>query len=691
MCDEIIKCVDKILESKAKDSALDTSKLESKIDSLVYKLYNLTKDEIEIHRKEIMNLTTSGTHNLTTLGIYANNIEKIEKQEQKIFIYGGVIDKIDFEILQETGITYLAINLSKIKEITFPQCTNLEIYFSGVTFDNVVGFKSKFYGALWFANCVFNDNAVFKNATFNNVDFIYCVFNQQANFIKSVFENTKRLHAMQFRDTKFLGSAYFSDNIFHSNIGFYNVEFQKELIIRDNRFECDRVVFNVTCQAKVTCTYNYFQHEIVINESEFNHDVLLSIDFNTSKGKEVEIKKSIINGDMALAKAAFGNMLIQQSSFNKGVGIFVENFSNTEVIKISDTTFNLLFIQKEIFKKRVIFEKCMFLKSMDFKEYEFQKVAFNTCIFSGNMYFNNAVFKDSIDFQGCEFEETACFYGATFEKSPNFSQAIFKGSLNIVNTNLNFDFENLKERIKQECQNFNANKGQENRKTLDKFANDFRDSFRLIKNALIKDNNLLDASNFHKYELYCKEIELDSKNPKIFSKDFIDKWQLFFYRITSNHHTDLLKSFHSLLMVIGIFAFLNIATIIGFNCYCLQNISLSPYTLIAHHNVIIKHLLNCNYISLLGINFALAVVFILLFCFSLCNKIRKIIISLSYFLVLLLLISLPQYIIPTISIFTDKRPFLDPLSIIGGIYTILFAIMFFSLIKTARKNSIIPH
>ncbi len=91
MCDEIIKCVEKILEIKAchtealaevsknteskkdisptaqydkveivqydkrkklqydkADSTLDTSKLESKLDSLVYKLYNLTNDEIEI-------------------------------------------------------------------------------------------------------------------------------------------------------------------------------------------------------------------------------------------------------------------------------------------------------------------------------------------------------------------------------------------------------------------------------------------------------------------------------------------------------------------------------------------------------------------------------------------------------------------------------------------------------------------
>ncbi|AQQ60676.1 hypothetical protein XJ32_05415 [Helicobacter bilis] len=78
LCDEIIKCVDKILEikachtealaevsknteskkdfspfSKAQNDKVeytknDTSKLESKLDSLVYKLYNLTNDEIAI-------------------------------------------------------------------------------------------------------------------------------------------------------------------------------------------------------------------------------------------------------------------------------------------------------------------------------------------------------------------------------------------------------------------------------------------------------------------------------------------------------------------------------------------------------------------------------------------------------------------------------------------------------------------
>ena len=48
LSDEIISLVEQILESKAKDPTTDTKELESHIDSLVYKLYHLTDDEIKI-------------------------------------------------------------------------------------------------------------------------------------------------------------------------------------------------------------------------------------------------------------------------------------------------------------------------------------------------------------------------------------------------------------------------------------------------------------------------------------------------------------------------------------------------------------------------------------------------------------------------------------------------------------------
>jgi hypothetical protein len=44
----IIKLVDKILEAKKENPEVDTSAWEKEIDQLVYKLYNLTEEEIKI-------------------------------------------------------------------------------------------------------------------------------------------------------------------------------------------------------------------------------------------------------------------------------------------------------------------------------------------------------------------------------------------------------------------------------------------------------------------------------------------------------------------------------------------------------------------------------------------------------------------------------------------------------------------
>ncbi|EMW0171415.1 pentapeptide repeat-containing protein [Campylobacter jejuni] len=197
--------------------------------------------------------------------------------------------------------------------------------------------------------------------------------------------------------------------------------------------------------------------------------------------------------------------------------------------------------------------------------------------FNDNVYFNNSIFKDYANFHTCEFEKTANFYGVRFEKTPNFSQAIFKGNLNVVNTNLNFTFDDLQERIKQECTSYESQRTTKKagvipnlyqEKSLDKFANDFRDSFRTFKNALIKDNNLLDASNFHKYELYCKEIELkqnwDKKGENVKNttdleknvsriRDFVDFLLLGFYRKLCDHHTDFLKVFNNLILLISLY------------------------------------------------------------------------------------------------------------------------------------------
>ncbi|HHS6925413.1 TPA: pentapeptide repeat-containing protein, partial [Campylobacter jejuni] len=269
-----------------------------------------------------------------------------------------------------------------------------------------------------------------------------------------------------------------------------------------------------------------------------------------------------INGRVKIIdKISINNCKFKQISINNHID------GNIEFQKCEFNDFNLYGFSNATIKGTFTFDFCEIKEKVNFMNFEFEnKVSFKMSKFKDNVYFNNSHFKDYADFHECEFEKIACFYGVRFDKAPNFSQAIFKGNLNAVNANLNFTFDDLQERIKQEYEDFNKNI--ENKKSLDKFANDFRDSFRTFKNALIKDNNLLDASNFHKYELYCKEIELKQnwdkrgenvKNTTDLEKnvsrirDFVDFLLLGFYRKLCDHHTDFLKVFNNLILLISLY------------------------------------------------------------------------------------------------------------------------------------------
>lgn len=259
---------------------------------------------------------------------------------------------------------------------------------------------------------------------------------------------------------------------------------------------------------------------------------------------------------------------------------------------------NKAFFIHSTFKDSASFRHSQYMQGANFSQSIFmQKIDCTEVRFQDFANFTHTTFKDYADFSQCEFEKTANFYGAKFEKVPNFSQVQFKGSLNAVNMKLDFGFTNLKEIISSEFKTHNnileipqsffhtirqwiGAKDKENikqkndaapmiTKPLTHFANDFRDSFRIFKNALIKENNNLDASEFHKLELYCKEIELGEsihaggiqaqseedvrKNTKPF-KESIDWFLLRFYRKLSEHHTDLLRVLNNLILLIALYA-----------------------------------------------------------------------------------------------------------------------------------------
>ncbi|WP_442863226.1 pentapeptide repeat-containing protein [Campylobacter sp. LMG 7929] len=302
-----------------------------------------------------------------------------------------------------------------------------------------------------------------------------------------------------------------NDCIVKANLYFYNCTFEKALIKLEN-ITFEKILFFNQCKFKRrVCMYNnrFLSHLVFIKCHDKQND---------TKIISLNLQENIFEGYLFIKNCTIENINLWKNKF--------ENRS--------------YFVDSEFGYERDKDNKA--------------KLNFSNARFEDNAYFNNSKFYSYADFHECEFNKIACLYGAIFDKAPNFSQIILKDNFNALNITLNFTFDDLEKQIKQEHEYFNKNKNEQYQKSLDKFANDFRDSFRVFKNALIKDNNLLEASKFHKYELYCKEIELEEKKPKMFSKEWIDKWQLVFYRKLCDHHTDLLKVFHNLLIIIMLFS-----------------------------------------------------------------------------------------------------------------------------------------
>nr|WP_251821721.1 pentapeptide repeat-containing protein [Campylobacter jejuni] len=539
-----------------------------------------------------------------------------------------------------------------------------------------------------------------------------------------------------------------------NHLYFYNCAFEKGLIKLTN------IIFEKTLTFNQCAFYN----DLDIHQNQFL-DHLVFINCHDNQDKKIT------------------SLDLQENKF-EGY-LFIKNCA---IEKIN--------LWKNKFKNRCYFMDCEFGYKQD-KDNQV-KLNFSNIHFEYNAYFNNSEFYNYADFHECEFDDIACFYGVRFEKTanfygvrfektanfygvkfdktPNFSQAIFKGNLNVVNTNLNFTFDDLQERIKQEYEDFNKNI--ENKKPLDKFANDFRDSFRIFKSALIKDNNLLDASNFHKYELYCKEIELkqnwDKKGENVKNttdleknvsriRDFMDFLLLGFYRKLCDHHTDFLKVFNNLILLIALYALFifgftwlhddkledtrAILTLFGFfdkfrlyfdiisTIFVVFGCGFFVWKLNSYenkNNVSKKQNINFIYIigdflnlikSLFFASFIPCVFYVLFLLFGfflnlgkdfgyslLINTLfvslyiclvytkslffgRYVVLIFSYIGFIIMLIKQPNIIHPLIGkIANESDKFFNypSLIVLNILYTILLALVLFSLQKTARKNSIVP-
>lgn len=337
---------------------------------------------------------------------------------------------------------------------------------------------------------------------------------------------------------------------------------------------------------------------------------------------------------------------------------------------------------------------------IDFQRCEFkERVYFTNCEFNGNVFFNHAVFERYADFHESIFNGIVSFYNVTFKSAPNFSTCVFgkiQGT-DFINAKIDkLKFSTIKDFIdeyenddiyKREATNAKNTDNIANKHKI-RYANNARDSFRTIKNVLIENNNLIDASKWHKLELYAKEQEIKLEKPCLFknAKKWCDLWQLKLYRKTSAHHTDLSKIWHTLMVLNGVFGLL-FGLILLFN-HCQVDI-------VKCAKLLCNDFCICNYVfcnaGKICINALLVFMFVVLFlCGVLCKFARYAFIGIGYLASFVILITNPKYLFPAVSLFEGKG-LLSPIATISALYTMLFILVIFSLQKTARKNSIIPN
>ncbi|HEG2501472.1 TPA: pentapeptide repeat-containing protein [Campylobacter jejuni] len=232
-----------------------------------------------------------------------------------------------------------------------------------------------------------------------------------------------------------------------------------------------------------------------------------------------------INGRVKIIdKISINNCKFKQISINNHID------GNIEFQKCEFNNFNLYGFSNATIKGAFTFDFCEVKEKVNFMNFEFEnKVSFKMSKFKDNVYFNNSVFKDYADFHECEFEKIACFYGVRFDKAPNFSACYFKEpkAVNLINVDIDkLDFKSVEKYIEDNYEDEsykNKIKGIQDEKEIFKiqnehqlrYAKNLKDSFRVIKDVLITQNNTLEAQEWHKLELYAKEKELEiqlSKN-----------------------------------------------------------------------------------------------------------------------------------------------------------------------------------
>ena len=479
-----------------------------------------------------------------------------------------------------------------------------EVFLHNITKDNT------FSGCEFTKEVYVEGRAHFHSCTFNG-DFISQNSGQDISFASSIFNKSFKLDTKnELGEVKF-EAAHFKQK-FTMDIGKFSVldfshtEFYCELNLYAKQFDGININFtNATFNQKLSFHRSIINCEMLFKEACFESNLI----FTEAKFNDVvNLDKAKFKGKAQFRGTKFNRAILTETNFENKAdfsnAIFNEKAYFTNAVFKADADFSSAIFADEArffnvdFKGTAIFENTEIKGKTDFKtdkNLTFGKdVDFNNATFHDNAYFNNRVFEDFADFHEADFKKVACFYSVTFKKPVNFSSIIFNDALNFVNAKTDFTYKELKELIETQIK---CDKSIDNIKR----TNDFRDGFRLMKYNLNNKGNALDASLFHRLELYCKELELEftlentkdknsEKSKEVKPADetkgspkdknrieiLLDLITLKLYRNISDHHTNLLRIINFMVLTIAAYGL----CFYIFDIFLLETIIANPKALV---------------------------------------------------------------------------------------------------------------
>lgn len=742
---------------------------------------------------------------LAQYGILAKN-GKIFLEGNKITIIDAEIKEINFQKLQEAGIKEICISRSEIKYLYFLEKNTIKIDFRNCNFKNqIITRKAYFENEVIFQQCIFDAVVDFSKTKFNSrIDFLASVFKGEVRFVetqfqaeqsnneiienifeevvceeRASFDNAIFNARVSFRISQFKNEASFIRTRFRTRVNFENSQFKNEVRFIETQFQAEQsnnetmendfreVIFerrvsfsSTTFQARVSFTSSHFKDEVNFAKTKFQANQ------NDSNIIENQFLGVIFAGKVIFDDAKFqARVCFALSQFKEevrfiGVEFQAEQSSNLEIIENE--------FRETIFKGKVTFDSLVLKARISFSFSTFKDEALFLNINPNNFIFHNAefnktkfacktltnvifclfqysVFKDALSFEGMEFERlefdnvlfngVVAFSNTKLNTKPQFINCTFSNQFNIEHKYIEYNFNEIK-----------------NTQEYDKLLN-YRDLFRKLKSNRIAHHNLIDASELRTQELYARELELKYKEKKSL-RETIERWQLFFYRKLCDHHTDLLKAFHNLLIVVMLFSMFsfvfdkfkqpshiendikyNIIKVDSNENYIFKEHNKTTYNLLSLNIeqesdkfikndfvymivflILVLLLLSFNiftsiyifgsilylifsFLDLLALYTHIAViVFFVLFALKFIllddrqRYKRGIVVAISYTVCIFTLLVKPSLLLPALGSFLDKDSNATyPLLLsLSVVYFMLVVLVLFSLQKTARKNSIVP-